>query len=437
MTSPVREADSRRDAIVAAFDAAFGVAAGRAPEAFDHKFRKMAASPYAFYRGSACLFYADLVGEPDPFLTDQTSAMWIHGDLHAENFGSYMNAAGTLVFNVNDFDEAYIGPFMWDLRRFAASLALIGHAKALSDADITSLVSVFTERYVSTIDELVAQGHERHALTLETTDGVLLDVLRAARRRTRVDLLDSITTIEDDDRRFARGPGVRLLDKQERAAVEEAFAGYLQTLPPSESTRPPAYRIKDVVGRSGVGIGSAGLPSYNLLLEGHTQALDNDVVLYMKQAQVPVVSGYIQHQVARDYFEHEGHRTAVSQRALQAYADSWVGWTVIGAQGQLVAEVSPYASDLDWSDITDLDDIRGVVGHLAAATAAMHTVADAESDHTLIDFCTEDAIAQAIHRDDVGFRALLVDFAHDYAARTRRDHQLFVDLFRNGQLRPG
>ena len=52
----------------------------------------------------------------DPFLDERTSRVWIHGDLHAENFGTYMNSAGILVFNVNDFDEAYVGPFTWDLQ---------------------------------------------------------------------------------------------------------------------------------------------------------------------------------------------------------------------------------------------------------------------------------------------------------------------------------
>ena len=57
---------------------------------------------------------------------DRTSRVWIHGDLHAENFGTYMNSEGVLVFDVNDFDEAYLGHFTWDLRRFVASLALMG-----------------------------------------------------------------------------------------------------------------------------------------------------------------------------------------------------------------------------------------------------------------------------------------------------------------------
>ena len=51
--------------------------------------------------------------------------VWIQGDLHAENFGTYLDRTGRLVFDVNDFDEAYLGHWTWDLRRFVASLALM------------------------------------------------------------------------------------------------------------------------------------------------------------------------------------------------------------------------------------------------------------------------------------------------------------------------
>ncbi|MGI8993545.1 MAG: DUF2252 family protein, partial [Nocardioidaceae bacterium] len=88
------------------------------PDAFRTKFRKMASDPFAFYRGSACLFYADMSDLKDKYADDRTSKIWIHGDLHAENFGTYMNSEGILVFDVNDFDEAYVGHFSWDLRRF-------------------------------------------------------------------------------------------------------------------------------------------------------------------------------------------------------------------------------------------------------------------------------------------------------------------------------
>ena len=104
-----------------------------------------------------------------------------------------------------------------------------------------------------------------------------------------------------------------------------------------------------------IGIGSAGLPSYNILLEGNSDALENDVVIYIKQAQTPAVSRHITDPSIREYFQHEGHRTVISQRALQAHADPWLGWTELDGSGQLVAEVSPYAVDLDWGDIDDPD----------------------------------------------------------------------------------
>jgi hypothetical protein len=66
----------------------------------------------------------------------------------------------------------------------------------------------------------------------------------------------------------------------------------------------------------------------------------------------------------------------------------------------------------------------------------MHAAADEESGHSLVPFSTEDAIDQAITQDEDGFADLLVDFAHSYGTRARADHQIFVDLFRNGKI-PG
>ncbi|MCX4663227.1 DUF2252 domain-containing protein [Streptomyces uncialis] len=440
-------AEQRGEEILAVFDTAFGELLAADPAAFRVKFRKMASSAFAFYRGTAALFYHDLHAEgasaaktaSGPYLDDRTSRVWIHGDLHAENFGTYMDSQGRLIFNVNDFDEAYVGPFTWDLKRFAGSLALIGYAKALSDEQITGLVRTYAAAYRERVHALAtgAKSDEVPPFTLDTADGPLLGALRVARSLTRFGLLDSMTDIRDFERRFASGGGAIELDAATRYKVLAAFDGYLETLPESSLTRPDSYRVKDVVGRRGIGIGSAGLPSYNILLEGNSDALENDVVIYLKQAQTPAVSRHITDRAIREYWQHEGHRTVISQRALQAHADPWLGWTELDGSGQLVAEVSPYAVDLDWSDLDDLDEITTVVADLGRATATMHSAADDESGHSeLVPFSTERAIDAAIAADEDGFAELLVDFAHSYGARARADHQTFVDLFRNGRI-PG
>ncbi|HEV8567933.1 MAG TPA: DUF2252 domain-containing protein [Actinoplanes sp.] len=428
--------EPRADFIIDVLSREFGELMAQDPAAFRRKFRKMAASPFAFYRGSAALFYADMTGTyaDDSFLDERTSRVWIHGDLHAENFGTYMNSSGQLVFNVNDFDEAYVGPFSWDLKRFAASVALIGYAKALSDDVITSLVTAFARSYLTELRAIAAGGDDAiGSITLDNADGVLRRVLQQARLNTRVDLLAAQTTIDDFERRFSLGDGVYEIDDAVGTPVREAFDRYLTTLP---AKRPVATNIKDIVLRKGVGIGSAGLPSYNLLLEGHTQALENDVIIYMKQAQVPAVARWIDDERVRGYFRHQGHRTAESQRALQAHADPWLGYTELNGVGQLVAEVSPYAADLDWSDVNEPEELSGVVADLGRAVARMHSVADDESSHDLVDFSTEEAIVAAVDKDEAGFVAHLVDFAHRYGDQAREDHQDFVDLFRNGRL-PG
>jgi len=265
---------------------------------------------------------------------------------------------------------------------------------------------------------------------------VIHQVLQAARLNTRVQMLDEQTKVEDYERRFAMQEGVYEVDKATHDKVCAAFNEYLGTLPPARLNRPQEFVVKDVVLRKGVGIGSAGLPSYNLLLEGHTQALENDIIVYMKQAQVPAVARWIDDEKVKGYFKHQGHRTCESQHALQAHADPWVGYTTLDGVGQIVAEVSPYAADLDWADVNEFDDLRQVVRDLGRATARMHSVADDDSEHTLIDYSTEEAIVAAVDKDEAGFRRMIGDFAHRYGAQARADHQTFVDLFRNGRL-PG
>ena len=124
----------------------------------------------------------------------------------------------------------------------------------------------------------------------------------------------------------------------------------------------------------------------------------------------------------------------VSQRALQAYSDPWLGYTKLDGVGQLVAEVSPYGNDLSWDDINDLDKILKLLDYLGQAVAKIHCVSDVDSDQTLIKFSTDQAIADAIsgHEDD--FTAAMVTFGHDYGAVAREDHQIFVDAFRNHRV---
>jgi uncharacterized protein (DUF2252 family) len=428
---------SRQQLIVDVLEDAFAPLMTADPKAFRGKFRKMAADPFAFYRGSACLFYADMTKVEDPWADDRTGAVWIHGDLHAENFGTYMDSDGRLVFDVNDFDEAYIGHFSWDLRRFVASLALLGWQKALPEDDIRQLIGAYLRAYLAQVSHYVRSDDQDDdfALHLGNTDGPINDILVLARLSSRVDLLDGLTRMDEDVRVFREDTGVRRLGRTERRKVEQAFASYLETIPESKKfDRELFYEVRDMVGKSGFGIGSAGLPAYNVLVEGYSQSLDNDVVLSMKQANVPAVSRFVDSAAVERYFDHEGHRTVVSQRALQVHTDPLLGYTSIDGVGYVVSEISPYEADLDWGALTEPDEMAKVVRDLGRATAKVHCASDEDSDQDLVTFQTEEAISTVLEGRRKEFVADLTDFAISYADTVRADHSLFVDAFREGRI---
>jgi len=426
----------RTDLIVDVLESAFQDLMHADPHSFRVKFRKMAADPFAFYRGSACLFYADLTTAKDAWADERTSRVWIHGDLHAENFGTYMNSHGRMVFDVNDFDEAYIGHFSWDLRRFVASLALMGWQKALPEQAVRSLIGKYLRSYLAQVTHYnEVTEDDDFALHLENTEGPVLEVLTQARTASRVALLDGMTRFDKAVRVFDEDVSVRRLARAERRKVEKAFAAYLQTIPESKKfERDLFYEVRDVVGKSGFGIGSAGLPAYNVLVEGYSQSLDNDVVLSMKQANVPAVSRFVDTRSVDKYFEHEGHRTVVSQRALQVHTDPLLGYTSLNGVGYVVSEISPYEFDLDWGEINEPDEMASVVTNLGKATAKVHCASDEDSDQSLVKFQTEEAICAVVQGRRREFVADLTDFAIDYAVTVRKDHELFVDAFREGRI---
>ena len=427
---------NRQQQIIDTLDDAFRDLMLAAPSAFRTKFRKMAADPFAFYRGSASLFYADMAADTDRWADERTARIWIHGDLHAENFGTYMNSHGVLVFDVNDFDEAYIGHFSWDVRRFVASLALLGWQKALPENDVRDLGRDYLQAYVDQVQTYVHGARDSEfALRLDNTEGALHKVLHNARRASRLAMLDALTLVDADDRRFIDSSTTRRLDSRERATVVDAFTRYLDTIPKSKLQRHEEfYAVKDVVGKTGFGIGSAGLPAYNVLIEGHNQAFENDVVLTMKQANVPAVSRVVDRPRIQAYFEHEGHRTAVSQRALQVHSDPFLGYTEIDGVGYVVDELSPYETDLEWDDLTEPGEMAPVVTQLGRATAKIHCVSDVDSEQGLVSFQTENAITDVIGDNPREFIDDILMFGVAYADRVREDHALFVDAFRAGRI---
>src|SRR5215475_6103795 len=114
----------------------------RLPDLVPIRHGRMLASPFTFYRGAAGIMAADLGVTPRSGLDVQ-----LCGDAHLSNFGVFAAPDRRLIFDINDFDETFPGPFEWDLRRLAASFAVAGRDRGFKRSERRDVVSTTARTY--------------------------------------------------------------------------------------------------------------------------------------------------------------------------------------------------------------------------------------------------------------------------------------------------
>ena len=92
---------------------------------------RMSQSPFTFYRGTAALMAADLAADVHTDILVPSC-----GDAHVSNFGFYASPQRSLVFDLNDFDEAAAAPAEWDVKRLITSAIIGGRHAAYPEKTI-------------------------------------------------------------------------------------------------------------------------------------------------------------------------------------------------------------------------------------------------------------------------------------------------------------
>ncbi len=106
------------------------------------KHERMAESEFSFFRAT---FYRWLqVWEEVCADLRRVPHLLAVGDLHVENFGTWRDTDGRLVWGVNDFDEACIYPYTMDLVRLATSVLLAARENRLTMSPKASAESILT-----------------------------------------------------------------------------------------------------------------------------------------------------------------------------------------------------------------------------------------------------------------------------------------------------
>jgi uncharacterized protein (DUF2252 family) len=398
--------------------------AGRLQRLIPLRVGRMAASPYAFLRGSAALMAEDFAALPSTGIEPV-----ICGDAHLSNFGFYASPERDLVFDLNDFDEAHPGPWEWDLRRLTASVWVAGRQNGLAEGTCEDAAQWCAAAYRRQLRKLVGQP-----LLARSFDRLDIDRMRAeladwslrgeieraaniARGRTSDRALPKLTRERGGVRRIVdQPPVVTHVSQRETDRLVAGLEAYLSTLPPHWRRLLNYYVVVDIAHKV-VGVGSVGLRAFVALLQGNDA---QDVLfLQLKQARRSCVARFVHGDTA--WHAHQGQRVVEYQQTLQTVSDPLLGWTTVDNRDYFVRQFRDMkgAVTVDGMDGSALLDYARICGTLLAKGHARSTGATLLSGY--------------LGKGDVADRAF-AGFARRYADQTEADHQALREAVKAGRL---
>jgi uncharacterized protein (DUF2252 family) len=399
---------------------------GRQKHLIPLRMGRMAASPFAFLRGSACVMASDLSTTPISGLTTV-----IDGDAHVNNFGFYGTPQREVVFDLNDFDEATVGPWEWDLKRLVASVNVAGRANGLSRRERAAAVRRCVVGYRFNVSRLQDMGvldvwylhaypgkEAQFARPDAKSKAVVKKTLAKALHTDNRTLLPKVAERgKNGVWRFRDDPPVLTQVKASmKAQVIEALNRYTLTLPRERRFMLRRYYVADVAHRV-VGIGSVGTRAYLALLFGNG---DNDpLFLQVKEAVKPAHAPYLP--PLPEEHHHEGKRVVMGQRALQASSDPMLGYTEMDGRDYMVRQMKNLKASIpvEWLTGASFNFYAWACGALLAR-AHSRTGDPAR----IAGYCGKgNALDEA-----------LAAWAESYGDQTERDHATLVAAIKAGKI---
>jgi uncharacterized protein (DUF2252 family) len=394
---------------------------------------RMAASAFAYYRGTPAVMAFDLSSTPSTNIIVQAS-----GDAHIGNFGMFASPERRLVFDTNDFDETLPAPWEWDVKRLATSVIIAGRENgfpaAANRAAAMTAVRVYRERMASyaamrLIDVWYAhlgetEIREAAAAVMEKVPGNnakrmarIEAIFTKARSRDQMKAAASLTELVDGHRRIIDAPPtvqhVEIPGGME--ALSAVFEAYRASLSDNRREFLERYRFADFALKV-VGVGSVGTRCFVCVLEGRDE--NDPLILQAKEAPASVLEPY----VAKSEFDNQGQRVVVGQRLMQATPDIFLGWTRgPGGRAFYFRQLWDMKGSVDTTTL-EAPGLGFYAGVCAWALARAHA---RSGDAT--------AISAYLGTTDT-FDGAIADFAETYADRNAEDHKAFVEAIRSGRI---
>jgi uncharacterized protein (DUF2252 family) len=396
--------------------------ASRLTELVPLRFARMLADPFSFYRGSAAVMAADLAASPSSGIE-----VMCCGDAHVSNFGLYAAPHRSIVFDLNDFDEAAVAPAEWDVKRLVTSAIIGGRHAGYPVKAIRRIVEHALVGYQTSLERMLEEMDvlDRYYLRVEperyTAEvskgllGVIQKTTSRARTRTSARVFKQITEIGPDGTpRLRESPPVlQHVDDEVEGPLVESIEEYLAAVPADVALLLSHFRVTDIALRV-VGVGSVGTRCYLAILVGPN---GTPMIMQIKEATRSVLEeygGWRQPDTLTEAVEVKGHgvRVVDGQRILQAMSDVFLGTTRKDGRDYYVRQFQDMKATIDTEGMSP-----STFGEYVTACARLLARAHAQSANASIlrgYVGTNDTVHEAV-----------ADWSYEYAAKSLDDfHQL-------------
>ncbi|MFL5666734.1 MAG: DUF2252 domain-containing protein [Ktedonobacteraceae bacterium] len=386
------------------------------------RYARMAASPFAFLRGSAVVMAQDLAATPVTGIQVQ-----VCGDAHLSNFGIYATPERNQVFDVNDFDETLPGPWEWDIKRFAASIVVAGRTNGFPAATSRRAVLNGVQSYrehmwkyseMCHIDVWYSRiDYENSLQFVRRTFRWYIEKQREkSRQRSSLQVFPKLTIQVDGHHHIKDDPPLitHLDDEELTQQLRGLVDAYRPTVQEDRRVLLDKYQCVDVAQKV-VGVGSVGTRCYIVLLLGNDS--NDPLLLQIKEAQASVLERHL----GSSIYPNHAQRVVSGQRLMQAASDLFLGWTRLGPTDYYIRQLRDMKLSVSLETLIP----EGFIEYCRFCGWALARAHARSGDPA--------QISGYLGRSDVFDRAL-ASFAETYANQTEHDHAALVAVIKADQI---
>ena len=344
--------------------------------------QKKIRSAFSLLRATTDQFYQDMFHHPDLKLRSAQMALspqkkyfetMISADNHIENFSWLPISASTTInsdpsgpfeLTRDDYDEAVIGQWHFDIVRLLASIQVLARENGYSPTEIQAATTIAALWFVQTIEEL-----SQVEMTSQPQKEELISATWTTKAKFLNSSLDEIRTYPAD--RALKKWTIQQFEKQaprfrddssqpkltqQIAALERRSPIYDQVLNAlleyEKRTRqnwdfPDDYfKVLDVAHRFNAGVGSLGTPRFYVLIKGSQRPVILDLKAIPEPAYFPYLSPEQRQAYKQQFGENHALRAQFSHSLMGKDQDPHSGWLYLDAELSpkyfAVQEISPY-----------------------------------------------------------------------------------------------